>query len=253
MIYFCIIEWIEDIKTKLTASGIGFIETEPYLLKLEGKNRSVDLYLLNTGDSFSGRIEKCILLHEDIFRARKNHVIQRLVSLLGLIQNRIHGRQIKIHKIDRLTGRQFINDNHLLSDGGGSIYLGLFSTNNLVGVASFSKPLFMKHEEPAYYSSVLIRFCTLSHTTVVGGLDKVIQYYLRTYQPNDIITFVDREWSTGLTYETIGFECIGQTEPLTFIISNGERTVLGKDAAANEKQIIIRNHGNLKFQLKCAK
>ena len=111
----------------------------------------------------------------------------------------------------------------------------------------------MKHEEPAYYSSVLIRFCTLSHTTVVGGLDKVIQYYLRTYQPDDIITFVDREWSTGHTYETIGFECIGQTEPRTFIISNGERTVLGKDAAANEKQIIIRNHGNLKFQLKCAK
>lgn len=250
MIYFCIIEWIEDIKTRLFEKKIAVIEAEPHLLRLNGKNRSLLLHLISTGETDSESIENCILLHEDVYLSRKSLVIWRIISLLGSNENRLHGRKMTIYKIDRKSARDFLNTYHLMGDGGGKIFLGLYSTNQLVGLAAFSKPLLMRYEDPPYYSSELVRFCSLPNTTIVGGLDKIIHYFFRHFETDDIVTHVDFEWSSGRSFEKIGFELIERTKPLHFKLIDGKRILVKENERIPSEIQQVSNQGNLKYRIK---
>ena len=51
----------------------------------------------------------------------------------------------------------------------------------------------------------LSRFCNKLDTTVIGGADKLLKYFIKTYNPKEIISYADRRWSQGNLYEKIGF------------------------------------------------
>ncbi|MGB1103549.1 MAG: hypothetical protein ACPG21_07965 [Crocinitomicaceae bacterium] len=196
------------------------------------------------------QIEKAVHLHEDIYLLRKRQVLYRLKSLLGLNENRLHGRKMTISEIDRESARDFLNTYHLMGDGGGEIFLGLYSTNQLVGLAAFSKPLFMRYEEPPFYSTELVRFCSLPNTTIVGGLDKITHYFFRHFDTDDIVTHVDFEWSTGRSFEKIGFELIERTKPLHFKLIEGKRILVKENERVPSEIQQVSNQGNLKYRIK---
>lgn len=188
-----------------------------------------------------------IVLHEDTWEQRKSSVIQRLTSLCGMNKNRIHGRKTKVKRIYRNEARSFIDQHHLLGFGGGKIFLGLIFEEKLVALATFSKPLFMKYENPPYYSAELIRFCSLSGFTVVGGLDKLVQHFLKHSETDDLITYVDKETSDGRSFKRLGFELIGETEPLHFTLVAGQRKRVKNPEKVDS--LIISNQGNWKYRL----
>ncbi|MCH2234065.1 MAG: hypothetical protein MK078_07415 [Crocinitomicaceae bacterium] len=105
----------------------------------------------------------------------------------------------------------------------------------------------MKHENPPYYSSELMRFCTAFNTSIRGGLDKILKYYINEHRPDDIITYVDKEWSNGKNFERIGFKNVGSTPALTFSIENGKRKLHNN---AGKEEVLVSNQGNIKLQLK---
>ena len=51
----------------------------------------------------------------------------------------------------------------------------------------------------------LVRFCNKLNTSVIGGADKLLQYFIRTYQPKEIISYADRRWSQGRLYDKLKF------------------------------------------------
>jgi hypothetical protein len=200
-----------------------------------------------TGSQSPRHEKNQVILHEDIYLERRQQVLSRLISLCGLNQQRIHGRKTRIAMVDRKTAIHFFDAHHLMGFGGGKIFPGLYFENELVALASFSKPLFMKYENPSYYSTELIRFCSLSGVTVVGGLDKIIQAFIALYPTDDMITYVDKEWSDGSAYKRLGFQCIGETQPLRFTLKNGKRTLLHENESTDS--VILTNQGNWKYRL----
>jgi hypothetical protein len=94
----------------------------------------------------------------------------------------------------------------------------------------------------------------LSGHTVVGGLDKLVQAFFHEKQPDDLMTYADRDWSDGESYLRLGFECIGETPPQTFWVHPSEKLrIYGHRLPFSEEEMRSRgyfpifNMGNLKF------
>mgnify|MGYP000070417793 CR=1 FL=1 len=135
--------------------------------------------------------------------------------------------------------------------GGGKTFLGLFEKEQLVAVAVFSKTRHMKREDPPYYSTELERFCSIPDTTIVGGLDKFIQYFRKEHLTDDLITYIDKEWSKGEAYLKLGFKKVGETPPLRFIINKTtqKRRLANVNETLKTDEYAVINKGNLKLRL----
>jgi hypothetical protein len=66
------------------------------------------------------------------------------------------------------------------------------------------------------YDYELIRFSSKLNTTVVGGFSKLLKYFIKTYNPINILTYCDRSISTGNVYIKNDFTLIGITSPNYF-------------------------------------
>jgi hypothetical protein len=85
-----------------------------------------------------------------------------------------------------------------------SIKLGLYYDDELVSVMLFNKPRLGIGVD--YDGYELTRFCNKLNTNVIGGADKLLKYFIKTYQPKQIISYADRRWSHGELYQKLGFE-----------------------------------------------
>lgn len=193
---------------------------------------------------------EAILIHEDFYHTREKQLLSRLRSQLGLNTKRIHGRATRIAEINRDLAEKFVNENHLMGFSGGKTFVGLFFKEELVAVATFSKIILMRYEDPTYYSVMHERFCSAADITVVGGLDKLMRYYAKTYKTDDIVTQIDSDWSFGKSYLKLGFEKISVTPPIFFAVdrlSFARRVILSKEDVT-ESEYFVQNRGNLKLQ-----
>ena len=96
----------------------------------------------------------------------------------------------------------------------------------------------------------MVRFCNKLNTSVIGGADKLLKYFIRTHKPKNIISYADRRWSQGNLYEKLGFTFIHNSKPSYSYIINGVRkhksnfkkeTLVkqGFDANKTEHQIML--------------
>ena len=67
----------------------------------------------------------------------------------------------------------------------------------------------------------LYRFCSKTNTSVVGGASKLLNYFIKTYNPKKIISYADRRWSAGNLYEKIGFKKVSDTPPNYWYFGRG--------------------------------
>ncbi len=212
---------------------------------------SAEFYFVTAGEvapsEFDGKI-----VHEDIFRARPSQLIARITALAGFNVKRIHGRQTEVRKINRPQAEDFNALYHLNGPGGGKDFYGLFYANELTAVAAFSRPLEMKYESPPYMSGELVRYCSKSGVHVPGGLDKLIQHYFRQHPVDDIVTYIDMEWSDGRSFYSIGFSNVGVTSPICFLVDRltwcRVRDVT-QSIINGQRYYHLLNKGNLKLRL----
>jgi len=66
----------------------------------------------------------------------------------------------------------------------------------------------------------LIRYVTSGH--IVGISSKLLNYFIKNYNPTKIISYADKRWSVGNLYEKIGFKLIGETSPNYWYFYKGE-------------------------------
>ncbi len=177
----------------------------------------------------------------------------------------------QVRRLDRPTTLHFLQNNHLQDPVLSKYKYGLFLPQRyfrvlrtpppaaeelLVAVATFARPrTFTRHGLP-HQSYELVRFANLLNMTVVGGMDKLMQYFVRQHQPNDIMTYVDLEGSTGQSYLKLGFEPHGDTLPLPFWVHlptmirySPHRLPEGTTEASAPKHgyVKIQNGGSRKF------
>ncbi|MBE9462771.1 hypothetical protein ACFP1I_08920 [Dyadobacter subterraneus] len=200
------------------------------------KNKKEEIIgLLNRLTSKRNQKISCVILWEDVWY-QKNEIVQsRLNAILG-ISERIPGRVTQVRKLDKPTANDFLDKNHLQGSATSRIRYGLFLPKRyfrvlnpdyqidtgieelLVAVATFSHPRTFEKQGKPFRSYELIRFANLRNTTVVGGFDKLIRAFTDHYEPGDIMTYADLEWSDGASYRRLGFEEISDKDPVSFWI-----------------------------------
>ena len=223
---------------------------------LEGKE--IDIYLpdLKVGFEFNG-----IYFHSEFYKDKNYHqekallaikkgislvqvweddwfskreIIQDLIkSKIGLFDVRIGARNCQIKEIDSNMARDFIDNNHLQQYVNSSVKIGLFYNDELVSVITFGKLRnFMKSKgEEGEYE--LYRFCTKKGYQIIGGFQKMLNYFLKTYNPKKIITYASLDISTGDIYKKAGFRYVKTTSAGYYWVN---------ESAENQSQFHCRKH-----------
>ncbi|WP_316829307.1 hypothetical protein [Pedobacter aquatilis] len=191
--------------------------------------------------------KKLIHLWEDVWLTKPQQVLFRLHSLLGK-NRKIHGRKTKVAKITKPEADLFLSENHLQGAVSSRYKLGLFLAEELIAVATFSALRKMNHTVD-YKSIELIRFAVKGGYTITGGLSKLIKHVEKALNPDDIMTYADRDWSAGEAYLRLGFEQTNILKPQHFeLMENLGRKLITNHAA--EYNNTVFNTGSLKFILK---
>jgi len=159
-----------------------------------------------------------IHIFEDEWVYKQDIVKSRLKNILGITKNRLYGRKCTIKEVLTKDKTKFLNENHIQGSVGSKINLGLYYNSELVSLMTFGKrPIFNNNEFE------LIRFCNKLDTTVIGGASKLLKYFIKQYNPKEIISYADRRWSIGNMYEKLGFNFISNTPINWFCIEKNKR------------------------------
>jgi len=160
------------------------------------------------------------LLHifEDEWVFKKEIVKSIIKAKLGLFTNRIYARKCIIEEIDNNTKDIFLEENHIQGTDISKVKLGLFYNNELIQVMTFGHSRYNKN-----FQYEMHRFASKQGYQIIGGASKLWKYFIRNYNPESVITYADRRYSNGVTYEKIGFRKARESNPNFFIINKGVR------------------------------
>jgi len=209
-----------------------------------------------------------IHIFEDEWMYKRNIVKSMIRSKLGLNNLKLFGRKCKIKEVSPHESKIFLNLNHIQGNVNAGIKLGLYYDDELVSLMTFGglrKSMGLNSKEGIYE---MYRFANKLNTSVIGGFSKLLNYFIKVYQPREILTFSDNRYFTGNIYKNNGFEFIYETGPNYYYINKHKREyrfkyrkdVLvrdGYDKNKTERQIMLERGisriydcGNKKWLLK---
>jgi hypothetical protein len=152
-----------------------------------------------------------IHIFEDEWDHRQEIVKSRIRNLLGKNIKKIAARNCQLQLVDSKTEKQFFELNHIQGHANSSIAIGLYYEDQLVSLMSFSKPNFAKGQLYRQDYWELLRFSSILNTSVMGAAGKLVKFFIKNYNPIQILSFADRRWSQGNLYKTLGFSNHGNT------------------------------------------
>jgi hypothetical protein len=120
-------------------------------------------------------------------------------------------RHCTIKEVPLAETIDFLNKYHYQkSCNGQTIRIGLFYKDTLVGIMTFGRPRYTKR---AQYE--LLRLCFMPKYKVVGGSQKLFNYFITTYKPNSVISYCDKSKFTGDVYLKLNMQLIqkGRSRP----------------------------------------
>ena len=200
------------------------IEDYGYDLKVGGTLIEIDPYFTHNstvGPCFGGKesepkpynyhLEKTNYAKEHGFKCIHIFDWDDKDKIVALLKNRevIYARKCEVKEISKKEVDEFLNVHHLQGPTKQLQYAyGLFYEGNLVEVMTFGKPRYNKN-----YEYELLRLCTETGLTVVGGANKLLSYFEEQVKPKSIISYCDLSKFNGEVYEKLGFTLKEQTEP----------------------------------------
>lgn len=131
---------------------------------------------------------------------RKEQVINQLKNLLGINQTKIFARKCTIASVSKEEANIFLDLNHIQGKAAGRVRLGLFYNKQLVSLMTFAASRFNKNVQWE-----LVRFCSKAGCNVVGGASKLFKHFVKTYNPESIVSYSDIAKTKGSMYDTLGF------------------------------------------------
>ncbi len=169
------------------------------------------------------QLRNIVLVHlwEDIWLCRKEQVLGRFKSILGLNKS-LHARKGLISVIDQKQADDFLIKNHIQASAKARYKYALNIDGQIVAVACFSNVRWMKGVSESYRSVELIRFATLMGFTVTGGFTKLLKHFIKLIEPDDVMSYADRDWSLGNAYELSGFKLVETTPPANIWLQRKE-------------------------------
>lgn len=205
-----------------------------------------------------GGAGRCIHIDEDTWVTRPDILLSRIAAVMGQVP-RIHARDTVLARIEKRIAHAFLEEHHLQVALPGKYRYGLYHDGELVAVAVFSGGRRMADKPAGYRSFELLRFCHKQGVHVVGGFSKLLDGLQRDFNPGDIMTYADKDWSDGSSYLKTGFKKMGETAAQRFWVNSltmlryYERTLPTeiREMPANERleagYVAVYNGGSIKL------
>lgn len=193
-------------------------------------------------------LEHTISLFENEWLEKKEIVLSRIQAKLGL-SNRVYARKTTVEKINKADAFEFLKRNHINVAIKAKYNYSLMYQNEIVALAAFGPIMHKKNEGRGELSGELIRFCCKLNYTVVGGLSKLLHHFIAQYKVNDVMTYIDKDWSDGKGFEKLGFKRVGEKTGFAHYFDVEKKQFI-LETNKDNKTITIYKSGLLKFLLK---
>ena len=150
------------------------------------------------------------LLHifENEWKLKKDIVKSIIRNKLGKTECRFYARKCEIREIRTKDKNAFLDLNHIQGKDQSRIKIGLYYMDVLVSVMTFGIPRYNPNMQWE-----LIRFANIMNANIVGGASKLLNYFIKTYNPSSIISYADRRYSDGNLYEKLNFKLHNISSP----------------------------------------
>ncbi len=158
-----------------------------------------------------------IYFWEDLWISQNNIQKARLNSFMQM-NKKIFARNCTVKILAEFNAIEFLNKYHQLGFCASNSYLGLYEKDKLLALASFTKGTKLKRIETNKKSFSLSRFCVLPDISIVGGLTKLINAFVKQNNANDIMTYLDASQSQNSNLLNAGFELSPQKKIFEFYI-----------------------------------
>lgn len=133
-------------------------------------------------------------------------------------KERVFARKCELKVIKQNEACEFEDLHHLQGRcRGQSVCYGLYKDDELVEVMTFGKPRYNNN-----YKWELLRLCTHSEYTVVGGASRLFKRFILEHSPSSIISYCDAAKFSGNVYKNIGMTYSHSTSPNKYW-SNGSK------------------------------
>lgn len=134
-----------------------------------------------------------------------------IVQGICMRNRKIPARKTHIISISYADEKAFLAENHLQGYVHSEICYGLIDDEgDLVAVMSFCRPRYGNKDNADWE---LLRFCSSSGITVVGGASKLFRHFIRIYRPAKVMSYCNYDISNGTMYEALGFSYERITNP----------------------------------------
>lgn len=178
-------------------------------------------YHRDKSDFFKKENIKIIHIWEDDWKYKKDIIKSRILNLINK-SYKIGARKCDIVEIDYTLCKKFLDENHLQGNVQSSFRIGLKYNNELVSLMTFGKlrkNLGHKHSDGSWE---LLRFVNKRGFVVQGGASKLLKYFIKEKNPQKLISYASRDWSSGDLYKSLGFKEIKNTVPNYFYFHKDE-------------------------------
>ena len=220
---------------------------------------------------YASRGIQLVHLWQDYWATKHEKVISRIAVLSGAF-TRIHARRAFVRRLPKEVMFEFFGANHLQGFANTRYNYGLFYNEQLVAAASFSSGRKIIRNNKVYRSFELVRYSNLLNYRVAGGLGKLIARFINDVDPDDIMSYADLDWASGIGYQTLNFKQLEVSFPKAFwidptnmmryyphrlphnIANQIQKDNLDVDDFLKDKGFVkVYNSGNLKYILECNK
>ena len=125
----------------------------------------------------------------------------KIINLL-IPTEKVGARKCKCKEIQKNVALDFLQQYHLQGGVKGiSVSIGLYNKDELIGVMCFGKPRYAMN-----FEYELLRLCFKSGVSVIGGSEKMFNYFIEKYHPESVISYCDTSKFNGIVYDEIGFK-----------------------------------------------
>lgn len=155
-----------------------------------------------------------------------------LKSILTPDNIKLYGRDTEVQDITVAQARDFCEKYHLQGYVRSIINLGLIYNNELIGVMTLGFPRFNRE-----YNFEILRLCYKNNISVIGGTQKLLEYFKRNYNPTSIISYCNIAKFSGQVYENIGFKLKSISSPNYVWVDTSTNNVLTRYQTQKHKLI----------------
>lgn len=155
---------------------------------------------------------KLIQIYEYEYLFKTEIVKKKILNILGLLNDseRIYARKCVVTEIEKDIAKRFLEINHIQGSTSSSVFLGAVYDNEIVAVMTFKK------ETKDSDNWELTRFATDIDKRCIGIGGKLLNYFIRKYDPSEIKSFADRRWTVDVNnnlYIKLGFSVDNILDP----------------------------------------